>query len=57
MAVNEDKPAPAATDDLVEKWFVEHFHGSIVATNTQMYNHVRSAVDELKKRLSPTLQQ
>ena len=52
------KPAPAATPAAkvsaadIERWFVESFHGSVVAQNTQTFNHVRRAVDELKRRLS-----
>lgn len=52
-----DEPATAAPaesrhDGMVEEWFREHFHGSVVAQHSHIYNTVRSAVDELKRRLA-----
>jgi len=49
-AVPAAAPKVSAAD--IERWFVESFHGSVVAQNTQTFNHVRRAVDELKRRLS-----
>lgn len=48
-------PAAPAHDALIERWFSEHFHGSVVAQHTHIYNHVRQGVDELKKRLAAAL--
>ncbi len=36
---------------LVEHWFFEAFHGSLVARSTEVWNHVHDAKDELKRRL------
>ena len=43
--------APASLDVLVERWFADHFPNSPVATVTDHLNHVRQAVEELKRRL------
>lgn len=43
----EDSPIIEA----VESWFVEQIHNSPVSRDTATFNHVRQAVDELKKRL------
>lgn len=51
-------PAPAApaldarTDALIEAWFRANFHDSIVSRDTATFNHVRAAVDALKKQLA-----
>ena len=42
-------------DDLVERWFFESFHGSVVARATDVWNHVHAAKDELKRRLAAFL--
>jgi hypothetical protein len=39
-------------DELVESWFVDHFHGSAIARNTEHFNIVRGAVDALKRDLA-----
>jgi len=44
-------PVPASLDALVERWFADHFPNSPVATVTDHFNHVRQAVEELKRRL------
>jgi hypothetical protein len=44
-------PAPASLDVLVERWFADHFPNSPVATVSEHFNHVRQAVEELKRRL------
>ena len=49
-------PAPLSFDaealgHLVEEWYREHMHNSIVSANTPIVNHVRAAVDDLKARL------
>lgn len=45
--------AAPATADTVETWFRESFHGTVLAQNTEHFNLVRRAVDDLKKRLAP----
>ena len=42
-------------DALVEHWFFEAFHGSVVARATDVWNHVHAAKDELKRRLAAYL--
>lgn len=58
---DEDLAAPAAAavpadpsprDLLIERWFREHFHGSVVSQHTEAFNHVRRGVDALKKLLA-----
>lgn len=44
--------APAVSDALVEAWFVETINNSIVSRHTEIFNYVRSSVDELKRRLA-----
>ncbi len=52
---------PARPDDaeradaLVERWFLDSFHGSPVARSTEAWNHVRAATDELRRRLAALL--
>lgn len=41
-----------STGALIDKWFAEKFHGSVVAQNTECYNHTHKAVQELKKLLA-----
>jgi hypothetical protein len=44
--------APSATDQLIDHWFIESFYDSLVARDTQIFNQVQAAKDELKRRLS-----
>lgn len=39
-------------DALIEAWFRANFHDSIVSRDTATFNHVRAAVDALKKELA-----
>ena len=43
--------ALARIDDLVERWFADHFPGSAVARDTLCWNVVHKATEELKRRL------
>ena len=46
--------APAqreSIDDIVERWWEDHFPGSPVAQVTQAWNHAFAAKEELKRRL------
>lgn len=40
---------------LIERWFADNFHGSPVARDTQVFNHVRRAVDKLPALLAKTI--
>lgn len=42
-------PAPSAAAR-IEAWFVDWFHGAPAMRDTEAYNHVRRAVDDLKRR-------
>ena len=42
-------------ETIVEHWFFELFHGSVVARSTELWNHVYGAKDELKRRLASFL--
>jgi hypothetical protein len=39
------------TDALVDRWWADTIHGSVIGTNTVMWNHLFEAVAELKERL------
>jgi hypothetical protein len=45
------RPEPHSLAQLVDAWFLDHFPGSAVATNTHAWNVVHGAVDDLKRRL------
>lgn len=46
-------PAKASRFDvLIEDWFNETMHGPPVSNFTHVYNHVRAAVDDLKRRFA-----
>ena len=50
-----DAPAvkpPSAIEVEIDKWIVEHFHGTIVSRDTEVYNHVLKAAADLKLRLA-----
>lgn len=57
LAVQLEVPPAAAaldprTDALIEAWFRANFHDSIVSRDTATFNHVRAAVDALKKEFA-----
>ena len=45
-------PARETVEALIDRWFVDHFHGSPIATVTEHFNRVRQAADDLKRRLA-----
>ncbi len=47
--------APEPLDDIVERWWNDHFPGSPVAQLTAAWNHAFAAKDELKRRLKEGL--
>ncbi len=45
-------PAPSGSpEDIVERWWADHFPGSPVAQVTPAWNHAFAAKEELKRRL------
>jgi hypothetical protein len=51
-------PAPAAAAEaphplaeLVDRWWADHFPGSVVGRDTQIWNHAFRATQDLKRRL------
>ena len=46
----EAAPSPFAAE--IERWFVERMHNSPVSRDTEIYNHVRAAVDDLTIRIA-----
>jgi hypothetical protein len=41
----------ADVDATVDRWFADSFHGSIVARDTDAFNHLHAAVQKLKELL------
>ena len=50
-----EQAAPGSLDDIVERWWNDHFPGSPVAQLTAAWNHAFAAKDELKRRLKEVL--
>ena len=51
-APSPDVPAQSHSfEDIVERWWADHFPGSPVAQVTQAWNHAFAAKEELKRRL------
>ena len=46
-----DDNIPQPIDDIVERWWEDHFPGSPVAQVTAAWNHAFAAKQELKRRL------
>jgi hypothetical protein len=44
--------APTHLSSLIDAWFAEHFHGHPSLRDTETFNHIRRAVDDLKQRLA-----
>ena len=42
---------PGSPEDIVERWWADHFPGSPVAQVTSAWNHAFAAKEELKRRL------
>ena len=42
---------PGSPEDIVERWWADHFPGSPVAQVTAAWNHAFAAKEELKRRL------
>lgn len=55
MSKEEKVPQPApppATDEIVDKWFVEHFHNHGPLIPVELTNHFIEAKNKLKKLLA-----
>lgn len=39
-------------DVVVETWFASHFHNSVISQDTEFFNRLRTAIDDLKSRLA-----
>lgn len=39
-------------DEIIEAWFARHFHGLGPRLDTELYNHIYAAKDDLKRILS-----
>lgn len=46
-----DKKTKINTDEIVEKWWMDFIHNSPVSRDTEVWNHLYQAKNELKKRL------
>ena len=46
---------PQSLEEIVERWWEDHFPGSPVAQVTQVWNHAFAAKEELKRRLREDL--
>ena len=47
--------APGSLEDIVERWWEDHFPGSPVAQVTSVWNHAFAAKEELKRRLKEVI--
>lgn len=44
-------PEPSNTDKKIDAWWQDKMQGSIVARNVEIWNYMREAMEDLKKRL------
>jgi hypothetical protein len=44
--------APSPADQVVDAWFNEMFHNSLVSRDPQIFNYCQAAKEELKRRLA-----
>ena len=51
LAPPEGDAPPHPLDTIVERWWADHFPGSVVARVTETWNHAFAAKEELKRRL------
>jgi hypothetical protein len=50
--VDEAPPAPSPLLALIDAWFATHFSNSIVSRDTETFNLVHAAKEDLKRRVS-----
>ena len=48
----DDAPAGSTTDAIIDQWFADHIHGSIVARDTDAHNFIHAAIQDLKLRIA-----
>jgi hypothetical protein len=46
-----DRAAPVSIEQLIERWWADHFPGSAVARDTQAWNIAHAAKEKLKRLL------
>ena len=51
IAADIAEALPVPVEDIVERWWEDHFPGSPVAQVTAVWNHAFAAKEELKRRL------
>jgi hypothetical protein len=51
MAPPDGDALPHPFDAIVERWWQDHFPGSVVARVTETWNHAFAAKENLKRRL------
>jgi hypothetical protein len=49
------EPLPHPIDTLIDRWFDDHMRGSIVASQTAIWNHCHGAAQDLKRRLKESM--
>lgn len=47
-----ENPIEKPADEIVEDWFCKHFHNSAASRNTEIYNQILAAKDDLKAQLT-----
>ena len=55
MSDTPSNPPPVDLDALVDRWHAEAFAGSIVAQDTESWNLVHAATQDLKTRLAAAM--
>lgn len=45
-------PEPSPIENVVNQWFIEHFHNHGPAVPVELFNHFRAAKDKLIQRLA-----
>ncbi|WP_396189766.1 hypothetical protein [Flavobacterium sp.] len=43
------------TDEIIEEWFREHFHGTWISQDTQKFNQLRDSLKKLKEKIADAL--
>lgn len=46
------KPTTESIVTIIENWFATHFHNSKAAQDTEIYNQLHAAKEDLKQQLS-----
>lgn len=51
MRTDDEQVPESPTDDAVEAWFAAHFHNLGAQLDTEVYNRLHAAKEDLKVRL------